>query len=153
MSMPAKERKLVAVASAPAADAEGTIRLARVFSRDGERFRVRYGGRDRLAACDPSVDPALIEMAMSAGARVVVEDGPEPSIVGTLLTHRPVELDRDGAVHVEATRFEVDAGEALLKTPSAFLLLKGDEVEIFARRILSRARDVARILAAAIQLN
>jgi hypothetical protein len=146
-------RKLVAVPAVPEADAEGTILLGRVLSREGDLFRVRYGGRDRLGACDPSVDPALIDLAIATGARVVIEDAFEPTIVGTLLTRRPVEVDRDGAVHVEATRFEVTADEALLKTRSAFLSLKADEVEIFGRRILSRARDVARILAAAIQLN
>jgi hypothetical protein len=155
MSMAAKERRLVAVPSAPQAvtAAEGGIRLARVVSRDGDRFRIRQGGGERLASCDASVDPALIETAIATGARVVVEDGPEPSIVGALATARSVLVDRDGGVRLSVERFEVTAEEALLKTRSAFLSLKGDEVEIFGRRILSRARELARILARAIQLD
>jgi hypothetical protein len=154
--MLSKQRKLRAVPSEPEAapTAASGIHLGRVVSRQGDSFRVRYAGTERTIPCDRSVDPALVEGAIATGARVVVEDGPGPSIVGTLTTARPVELDRDGAVRLEVTRFEVTAEEeALLKTRSAFVSIKDDGVEMFARRILCRAREVARILAAAIQLN
>jgi hypothetical protein len=152
MSMAAK--KLVAVADAEERTAsDGALRLARVVAREGDLFRVRLGGDQVLLGCDPSVDPALLEAAIATGARVVVEDGPEPVIAGALATSRSIPVDRDGAVQVSLTRFDVTAGEAILKTPSAFVSLKGDEVEIFGRRILSRARELARVLARAIQLN
>lgn len=153
MPMPAKERKLRAVPAAKTAPGAGIL-LCRVVSREGDRFRVRQGEREWLARCDGSVDPALIDHALVSHARVVVEDDGEPVIVGTLATRRSVEIGRDLCVRVDVDRFEVAvAGEAILKSPSAFVSVKGDEVEIFARRILSRARDLARILARAIQLN
>lgn len=146
-------KKLVALA-APEEATAGGIRLARVLSREGGRFRVRCGGREQVVGCDPSVDPALVESAIASAARVVVEDGPAPAIVGALATSRALAVERDGRVRASVKRFEVSAEEeAVLKTRSAFFSLKGDEVEIFGRRILSRAREVVRILARAIQLN
>jgi hypothetical protein len=144
-------KKLTAV---PAAANDGSIRLARVLVREGDLFRVRCGGREEVVACDPSVDPALVEAAIASGTRVVVEDGPEKAIVGALATARAIPVDRDGAVRFSLKRFEVSADEkVLLKTGSAFLSLDGGEVEIFGRRILTRARELARVLARAIQLN
>jgi len=155
MSIPARVRKLVAVPRAvePGASVEGALRLARVLAREGESFRVRYRGAERMVACDASVDPALVESAIASGARVVLEDGAEPCIVGALATGRSLEIDRSGDVRVALNRFEVTASEALVKTRSAFVSVKDDEVEMFGRRILSRAREAARILARVIQLN
>lgn len=153
MSVTAKKHKLTVVRAPSNVPAAGQLHLASVVSSEGGSFRIRYVGTERVVACDPSVDPALVEMAIASRARVVVEDGPEPSIVGTLLTGRPLEVDREGNLRASLKRFEVTADEALLKTDSAFLWLKGDEVEMFGRRILSRAREVARILARMIQLN
>jgi len=150
MSMAAK--KLVAV-PAPDSGGTGAIQLARVLAREGDLFRVRCAAREELVGCDPSVDPALVEAAIATGARVVVEDGPEALIVGALATTRTVEVGRDDSVRLSVERFEVSAKEAVVKTPSAFVSLKDDEVEIFGRRIVSRARELARILARAIQLN
>jgi hypothetical protein len=148
MSMAVK--KLAVVPAAREAASPGSIRLARVAGREGDLFRVVLGRREQAVACDPSVDPALIEEAIASGARVVVE---EDTIVGTLATTRSIPVDRQGAVQISVTRFEVTAREALLKTGSAFVSIKNDEVEIFGRRILSRARELARVLARAIQLN
>lgn len=159
MSSAAQNRRLVAVPDpSPAEPAHATtgnaIALARVVGRDGDRFRVRIGGDERTAECDPCVDPALVEGAIASGARVVVEDGPGPVIVGALVVARPVTVNAQEEVNVSVKRFVVAAEEeATLRTHSAFLQVKGDEVEIFARRILSRARELARILARAIQLN
>ena len=143
-------KKLVVVPAAREAASPGSLRLARVAGREGDLFRVVLGRREQVVACDPSVDPALIEEAIASGARVVVE---EDTIVGTLATARSIPVDRQGAVQISVTRFEVTAREALLKTGSAFVSIKNDEVEIFGRRILSRARELARVLARAIQLN
>ncbi len=133
----------------------GGLQLATVLARDGERFRVHGRGGERLVACDPSVDPALVEEAIATGARVVLEGTTDDlAIVGALATSRAVRIDRQNGVRLEVERFEVAAEDsATLRTGSAFLRVKGDEVETFGRRILTRAREVARILARAIQLN
>ena len=137
---------------APAA--AGGVRLAVVVGREGELFRVRAGRWERLASCDPSVDPALVEAALGSGARVVLEEGASPVIVGALATRRAVEVGPGDEVHLSVKRFVVEAAEeAMLRTRSAFLRVKGDEVELFGGRILSRARELARVLARAIQLN
>jgi hypothetical protein len=152
--MSSTAKKLTAVPEAVKGTASvGSIGLARVLAREGDLFRVLRGQREELAALDPAVDPALVEDAMASGARVIVEDGPVVAIVGALQTSRSVAVGRDGAVRLSVERFEVTAHEALLKTHSAFVSIKADEVEIFGTRILSRARELARVLARAIQLN
>jgi hypothetical protein len=136
------------------APAASGIRLAAVVGREGDLFRVRAGRWERLAACDPSVDPALVEAARASGARVVLEEGPVPVIVGALATRRAVEVTPGEEVRLSVRRFVVEATEeAALRTRSAFLRVKDDEVELFGGRILSRARELARVLARAIQLN
>jgi hypothetical protein len=153
MAMAAKNRNLVALPSAARAGASGCAVLVRVIAREGDRFRVGHGGREHLVACDPSVDPLLVEEAIATGARVVLEQGPQACIVGALATARAVAIDRAGRVDIEVKRFEVSAEEALIKTASAFVSLKSGEVEIFGGRVLSRARELVRVLARAIQLN
>ncbi len=159
MSIAARERRLTAVPGGAAEEGPGResgsgVRLARVLGREGDAFRVRVAGAERVAACDPSVDPALVEAAIASGARVVVEDGPAPLIVGGLSTGRAVEVTRDGEVALSVKRFRVAAEEEIsLRTRAAFLQVTGGEVEIFGRRIVSRAREVARLLARVIQLN
>ena len=152
MSMAAKKLALVPFAP-PRPACDGALRLARILAREGDGFRIEWSGGEEIARCDEAVDPALLDEAMGSGARIVVEDGPEPVIVGALAIARTIAVDREGAIRVSVKQFEVTAEEALLKTASAFVSLKGDEVEVFGRRILSRAREVARILARAIQLN
>jgi|SRR3954469_14121990 hypothetical protein len=152
MSMAAKKLAVVPFAP-PRPSGDGALRLGRVLGRDRDRFRIEWRGREEIARCDPAVDPALLDEAMASGARIVVEDGPEPVIVGALAIARTIAVDREGAIRVSVKQFEVTAEEALLKTTSAFVSLKGDEVELFGRRIVSRARELARILARAIQLN
>ncbi len=159
MSIAARERRLTAVpdggtGDAPGEEARGGIRLARVTGREGDAFRVRVAGAEWLAECDPSVDPALVEAAIGSGARVVLDDGPPRVIVGALATARAVEVSRGGEVDLSVKRSRVAADDEIaLRTDGAFLRAKGGEVEIFGRRILSRAREVARFLARAIQLN
>lgn len=147
-------RALPGGAPAETAPASGGIRLAAVVGREGNRFRVRAGRWERLAACDPSVDLALVEAARASGARVVLEEGPVPVIVGALATRRSVEVGPDEEVRLSVKRFAVEAAEeAVFRTGSAFVRVRDDEVELFGGRILSRARELARVLARAIQLN
>jgi hypothetical protein len=57
-------------------------------------------------------------------------------------------------VTVRAPRVVVEAAsEALVKTPWSFLRLNQSEVEIAGVKVLTRAREVAKILARVISLN
>jgi hypothetical protein len=153
MRLVARERTLVAMPSDSPQEGPPALALAEVVAREGDHFRIRCGVRERIARCHDSVDPAVVEEAISSGARVLVEWGSEPLIAGALATRKNVHLDRDGGLRLSVKEFEVTAEQALIRTPSAFVSVKSDEVEIFGRRILSRARELARILARAIQLD
>ncbi len=158
MSMSAEKVKLTAVPgggeAGPRPAPAGGVLLAKVLAREGERFRVRMGGREEVVGCDPSVDPALVDEAIASGARVVLDGAADRAIVGALATARTVTVDREGCLRLSVNRFEVAARDvALLRTDSAFVRVKGDEVEAFGRRVVTRARELARILARAIQLN
>ena len=125
--------------------------LARVVAREGEGFRVRSGKVEAVVPCDLCVDPALVSEAIATGGRVVLEDG---VIVGALATARSLQIDRQGAVDVEVSRFAVRAQEsALLKSQKAFLELKGSNIELYGHQVLTRARELARILGRMIKLN
>jgi hypothetical protein len=138
-----------ALTSAPALPAG--LGLARVVAREGDGFRVRSGKVEVVVPCDPCVDPALVEEAIASGGRVVLEEG---VIVGTLATSRSLRIDRQGAVDAEVSRFAVRAQEsALLKSQKAFLELKGSNIELYGHQVLTRARELARILGRMIKLN
>ena len=125
--------------------------LVRVVAREGDGFRVRSGKVEAVVPCDPCVDPALVDEAIASGGRVVLEDG---VIVGALATARSLQIDRQGAVDVEVSRFAVRAQEsALLKSQKAFLELKGSNIELYGHQVLARARELARILGRMIKLN
>ena len=92
--------------------------------------------------------------ALAEGSRVLVEAGPSPVVVGVVQTSRALRVNRQGAVDATVERFQVQARQsATLKTASAFLQVKGAEVELYGTRILTRAREVAKILARMINLN
>lgn len=135
----------------PAPWAPPTIALARVRERAGEAWIVEAGGRSWEVGVDPSVDPALVVEAAALGARVVVEGS---TVVGVISTRRAIHMDHEGRVDAEVTSFALKAREELLlKTPGAFVRAKAREIEIYGDRVLTRARDVAKILAAMIKLN
>jgi hypothetical protein len=46
-----------------------------------------------------------------------------------------------------------DEGRAVLRSPGAFVMVAPGEVEVFANRVLTRAREVAKTLAAMIKFN
>jgi hypothetical protein len=131
------------------------LRLAALVSEvSPERWVVRLGAREREAALDASVDPALLREALGEGGRVVVEDGDGVVIVGTLCARRAVGYDRDGSVSVTARRFEVSATERVtLRTARAYVDLKRADVEVYGHRVVTRAREVAKILARLVSLN
>ncbi len=128
--------------------------LGTLLERQGSAFRVRVAGAERLLPWDPAVDPALLEQAMASGARVVVELGAAPAIVGALVVARPLSIDRHGDVEARVRRLRLTAvDEVLLRTGGAFARLKGGELELYGDRVLTRAREVARILGRMIKLN
>jgi hypothetical protein len=131
------------------------LQLAVLVGRDGEAWRVRLGGEERVLHADASIDPKLLEEAAGAGGRVVVDcAGEAPSIAGLLVTSRAVRVDRNGEVDAKVRAFRVSADDEItVKIPRAFIRLRGEEVETYGHRILTRARGVLRLLGVAIKLN
>lgn len=141
-------------APAPAASPPSLALALPVAERAPGRWAVRLGAREVEASLDPSVDVALVREALGRGARVVVECGAEPVIVGALATRRAVEFGPDGSVAVAARRFEVTATERLtLRTARAYVDLKRADVEVYGNRVVTRAREVAKVLARLVSLN
>lgn len=147
-------REVAETTAAVARLAGAPLVLATVVAREGDSWRVRAGGAEALASVDASVDGALLEAARASGARVVLELGEAPLIVGTLQTARALTVGRDGDVDVAARAFTVTATEkVVMRVPGAFVMVSSGEVEVFANRVLTRAREVARTLAAMIKFN
>jgi hypothetical protein len=132
---------------------EPPILLAKVIREENGSFVIRAGTQEHLVACDPSVDPAVIRAAIGSGARVVLERTPELAIVGTLQTSQTLTVDRNGKLEATLEEIKLTAKKTLLRVPGAFVELKPEEVEVFGNRVLTRARRVAKTLAAMIELN
>lgn len=130
------------------------VLLATVVGREETGWRVRLGDQERTVGSHDSVDPALLEEALSRGATVVIDNGTEPKIAGVLMTSRALTIDREGSVVAKVQRMEVDASEEmLLKTPRTFLQLTVRDVELYGVRISTRAREVVKILGSMVKLN
>ncbi len=130
------------------------VTLARIVARVDDGWMVRVGRREVRAIADPSVDSKLLEEALETGTRVVLEIGERPLLVGTLQTRRALQIAPDDTVVAEVNRFTVQAREeVVLKTRGAFVQLEGERVEVYAPRIVARAREVVRLLGAMIKLN
>ena len=130
------------------------VQLGRVVSTDKLEYLVTIGGHDTPCVLDETVDPALVEEARLSGARVLLENGATPTIVGVIATQRSLAIDREGNVDADLTSFSVRAKEEILmRTREAFLRVRGREVETFAGEILTRARDTVRMLGALIRMN
>jgi hypothetical protein len=129
--------------------------LAKLLGREGSGWRVWLAGAEHIASCDESVDPALLDEATQTGGRVVIETSEDtPVIVGTLTTSRAVRINGDGAVDVALKSFRVTVeDEVLLRAEGAFARVSGGEIELYGQQILTRARELARILARMIKLN
>jgi hypothetical protein len=133
---------------------DGAVLLATVLAEEAKGWRVRLGARELVLALDASVDPALVREALEDGARVLVEASASPVVVGVVQTSRALRVDRRGVVDAEVERFQLQARQgATVKTSGAFVQVKGSEVELYGTRILTRAREVAKILARMINLN
>ncbi|MFO0604177.1 MAG: hypothetical protein U0324_13430 [Polyangiales bacterium] len=151
--MGAAVRKMAARRAQPAAAAGVALGVVEASAGDGQ-WRVRVGAAVYAMACDPSVDPRVVDEAAASGARVVVDLAAEPVIVGALVTARPVTVGRDGVVSLEVKRFVVTAAEeALLRTRSAFVQVKGADVESYGNRVVSRARELLKVLGRNVRIN
>lgn len=132
-----------------------SVGLCTVLGSEGERWRIRTAVGEQLVPLDASVDPLLLEEARLSGARALLELGPAgPRLVGVVQTSRALRIDREGVVDARVERFSLQARkEAVLKTFTAFLQLKGGDVELRGVRTLVRAREMAKVLARIISLN
>jgi|GEM_PF-5239206 len=149
----ARTRRPTRVTSSATSSIAAQIHLAKIIDRQEDGCRVRIGGAERTVAIDPAVDPALLDEATVSGAWAVVALGLAPCVVGLLCTRRSVAIDRDGNVDAEVKQFRVSAEETLIKTSGAFLQLKEQEIELYGQRIVSRARELLRLLGRMIKLN
>jgi hypothetical protein len=130
------------------------VLLATVLAEEAGGWRVRIGKQEQVVPLDACVDPALMHEALADGARVLVEAGAAPVVVGVVQTSRALRVDRQGGVDAAVERFQIQARQsATLKTGTAFMQVKGAEVELYGTRVLTRAREVAKILARMINLN
>jgi hypothetical protein len=147
---PARHR----TANIPAAAAG--LSLATVVGKSADGWRVRTAAGTRVVTADPSVDPALLEGCVASRAHVVVDEAAEggPRIVGALATSPALTIDRAGNVEARVKRLRITATEeALLRTLSSFLRVKGDDVEIFGEDVVTRARELCRLFGRMIKLN
>ncbi|MFY1829225.1 hypothetical protein ACN47A_25125 [Myxococcus fulvus] len=133
---------------------DGAIRLATVLAEESSGWRVRLGTKEQVLSLDASVDPGLVREALESGARVLVELSAPPMVVGVVQTSRALRVNRQGRVEAQVEKFDLYSREgATMKTSGAFMQVKGSEVELYGTRILTRAREVAKILARMINLN
>jgi hypothetical protein len=142
--------------AAPGPATAGALSLATVLAKSGGGWRVRAGARTRVVAADPSVDPVLLETCVVSCAHVVIDEAAEggPRIVGALATSPALTIDRAGNVEARVKRLRITASEeALLRTLSSFLRVKGDDVEIFGEDVVTRARELCRLFGRMIKLN
>lgn len=146
-------RKMAARAPQPQPVAGVALGVVEGRAGDGQ-WRVRVGAAVHAMACDPSVDPRVVDEAAASGARVVVDLAADPVIVGALVTARPVTVGRDGVLALEVRRFVVTAAEeAMLRTQSAFVQVKGGDVESYGHRVVSRARELLKVLGRNVRIN
>lgn len=129
--------------------------LAPLLERRGERWCVLLGGTERELETASDVDPSLLDEVAERGGRVLVETvGGTTRIAGVIQTRRALAIDADGAVDASVTSFRVRAKrELLLTTERAFVWVKGQDVELYGREVLTRAKEVAKILGRLISLN
>lgn len=130
------------------------LSLAVVRERDGA-FVVEIAGEEIPASVAPDVDPALLREVAARGGRVLIESaGGAPVIAGALQTRRALEIDPHGDVVATLRSMKVRAArEVQLSTERALVWIKNDDIELYGREVLTRAREVAKILGRLISLN
>ena len=144
------ERSKVVYATPP-------LQLARLLGEEDGGWRVEVFGAERVVGADDDVDPALLREVSARGGRVMLEVvGPDqsPLIAGVLQVRRALEIDADGDVVAELRSLRLRATkELLLTTGRAMLWVKTEDVELYGKEVLTRAREVAKILGRMITLN
>ena len=136
----------------PAAVAPFT--LVRVLGEEGGQWRVEQGAQRMLVELDASVDPELVREAILTGARALLETSSGNRLVGLLQTGRVLTVDRQNRIRARVESFALHVGaELTLQTATAFVRLKGGEVELYGHRVLTRAREVAQVIARLVSFN
>jgi hypothetical protein len=130
------------------------VQLAVLLGGDGTCWRVRMGSTERELEAAPDVDPALLLEVAAREGRVLVDAGPPALIAGVLQTSRSLSIDRDGHVAAEVKSLRIKAiDEVVLRTEAAFVRVRDSDVELVGRKVVMRARTIARILGRMIALN
>ncbi|MBX3276027.1 MAG: hypothetical protein KF729_37595 [Sandaracinaceae bacterium] len=132
------------------------LQLARLIERDGVAWALELGGERRTVEAGPDVDPALLDEVLERGGRVLVESTSNGAltIAGVVQTQRTLTVDADGEVNVDVKAFRVRAErELLLSSAHAFVRIKRKDIELYGGEVLTRAREVARIIGRLISLN
>ncbi|MBZ0117880.1 MAG: hypothetical protein K8H88_12835 [Sandaracinaceae bacterium] len=133
---------------------QAPVLLGKLAERTSEGWLVDLGAVRREVGADASVDPVLLDEALARGSRVLIDASGEPCIVGVVMTARAITIDPQGDVRASVRSFAVEAqDEVVLKVPGAFVRAMGREVEVYGERVVTRARHLAKILAAMIKLN
>ncbi len=124
-------------------------------SPGGKRWTVRVASTDYRATLDPAVDPALLKEAAERGAALLLDwNAGAPVVLGVLATQRTVNIDQAGRVDVEVTSFRIAAKKkVVLSVAGAFVQLADREAEVYGTRVLVRARELAKTLAAMVSFN
>jgi hypothetical protein len=160
MQEPTQVVRLERASPDPAAHADqrpsGALRLARLVRDDAGGWRVSLGSGEDDVTVDPSVDERLLEDGARRGVLAVLERSPagEWVVAGLLVTQQSLTVNERGDVEAHVRRFRLTADEeVLLRGAGAFLQLKLGEAELYANRILCRARELVRVLGRMIKLN
>lgn len=155
--MKTKPVSLSAQISPEALPADAGAALGRLVGRaEGGGYLIDVGGRQRVADADDDVDPALLAQVLARRGRVVVHvdaGAVRPVIVGVLQTSRTLEIGRDGRLIAELDELALTARRILLRAPRTFVQLADGGIELFGDNVLTRARALAKTLAAMIKFN
>ena len=130
------------------------LSLGRLLRESDAGWVLSTAGEEREVPAHETVDPALLREALETQAPVLLDSSGSPVIVGVIATRRTLTVDGEGRVEAKVKSLRIDAAEeVLLSTPGAYLRAKNRAVEVYGNRVLTRARDVVKILSAMIKLN
>lgn len=133
------------------------LQLARLIAEEEGGFRVELGGGQHVLPAASDVDPALLREVVARQGRVLVEthasDG-SALIAGVVQVRRTLEIDEHGDVVASLRSLRLKARQEIqLTTERALVWIKGEDVELYGKEVLTRAREVAKILGRLISLN
>jgi hypothetical protein len=121
---------------------------------DGKTWRVKIGASERELEAAGDVDPELLREVAERRGRVLVDAGRPALIAGVLQTSRTIAIDRNGDVDAKVNRFQIHArDEAVLRTNDAYARVRDSDVQLAGRKLVLRAREIAKILGRMIALN